>query len=116
MGLVNASGLLVSLLVWVSACGTDGGLSLPEYLGEACSDIGAALCDRTIECGSLTAAERLSCENVFAHSCCGDDGICNMYLDDSISSSEWNSCIDGFATTSCPDIDNGNLPSACIGI
>tara|TARA_R110002096_G_scaffold433887_1_gene653675 strand:- start:13851 stop:14204 length:354 start_codon:yes stop_codon:yes gene_type:complete len=96
------------------ACG--GSSSLPEDVGEACGDIGSAFCDRGIECGFLSEVDRLSCENAFFQGCCVDDGICNRDLDDSISSSEWDSCIDGFATESCPDLDNGNLPSECIGL
>ena len=113
MGWVKAGELLALVMVVASGCtGDGGGLSLPEDLGEACSDIGSALCDRAIECGFVTVPDRLSCENGAYAGCCADDGVCNNDLDDSITASEWNRCVDGFATESCQDLDNGNLPGA----
>ena len=121
MGWIKASAMLAFGLVLANGCVGDsgasgGGLSLPEDIGEACSDLGSALCDRGIECGLIGVADRLSCENAAFRACCADDGVCGADIDDGITSSEWNRCIDGFASESCQDIDNGNLPSECIGI
>lgn len=104
---------LAVVLCAVSGC---GGSSVPEQIGEACTEIGEVFCERAIDCGFIAGNEQLSCVNAFFEGCCANDGVCNAEVDQSITSDEYQRCLDGIEAESCDDINNGNVPSACLSL
>lgn len=75
---------VVVVVLFGVACGE---ASVPDQVGEACTDIGGAFCDRAVDCGFIGGDERLSWVNAFFAGCCGDDGVCNAEVDPAITGS-----------------------------
>jgi hypothetical protein len=102
----------VGLVVGLVGCGGGGG-GAPDTLGEACNDIGGALCDRAIDCFPEGAPSQSECVADFRNSCCADDGTCGNKARDDISDDQWDACIDGFHNLTCQQVQDGEIPGAC---
>jgi hypothetical protein len=96
-------------------CGSDERLSLGEY----CSRIGAAVCDRGIACGLATAAERPMCLTEFQAGCCMDDGACGERAMTDAEEMEAEmlitACTGALPTYDCAMLGAGNIPVECGG-
>ena len=105
---------LVVGLVLGCGCGAGDG---PEDVGDACVEVGDALCERAAECGALSPAYTLEqCATVFWAGCCGDSGTCGKSVN--IDGSEWATCIDDLGALACSNIsaDTIGLPGSCLRI
>ena len=98
-------------LLALAAC---GGAGAPEDLGQACADVGEEWCARARACFPEGAPSQTSCVNDFVQGCCIDDGTCGNPPTRDISDSEWDDCLDGFQDLSCQEIENGDVPVACL--
>lgn len=104
----------VGLILLVSLIGGCGSAEAPETVGQACSDVGEEWCMRARECFPAGAPSQTSCVNDFVQGCCGDDGTCGATANENISDDEWTDCLDGFQDLSCSEIENGDVPVACL--
>jgi hypothetical protein len=107
-GILWSVGLAVCLL----GCGGGGG-GAPDTLGEACNDVGSAFCERAIDCFPEGAPSQSECVSDFRAGCCGDDGTCGDAARDDITDDQWDACIDGFGNLTCPEVQEGTIPSEC---
>ena len=98
--------VLLAVGLVATACSDDDGGSNPT-MGDACSQIGSAFCDKLAECQAAPE----DCTNTFIQGCCKDDGTCEKAAD--VSQSQIDSCGKGVDGLSCDQATQGQLPSAC---
>jgi hypothetical protein len=111
----RALGKLGLMVVLAFGCGGDERISL----GDFCSRIGTALCDRGVACGLATAAERPACLSEFQAGCCGADGSCGMRAENDAEEMAIDmiiqECTGALPTFDCAMLGAGTLPVECGG-
>jgi hypothetical protein len=98
--------LVVAGLLGSAGCGDDEPY---ETVGDAIRAIGSAWCDRAIECGAVTEADREVCEAAFTSEAC-DAGDCGADFDST--AERVDDCIAAFGDFSCEALDEV-LPAEC---
>jgi hypothetical protein len=97
--------VLLVLAVGLTACGDD-----ETTVGDVLAEIGAAWCDRAVECGLADESERGQCEDVFHDAGC-EGGDCSAEFEGS--DSRVDACVEAFGSFACDFLSNGLLPTAC---
>jgi hypothetical protein len=96
---------LLVLAVGLTACGSD-----ETTVGDVLAEIGAAWCDRAVECGLADESERGQCEDVFHDAGC-EGGDCSAEFEGS--DARVDACVEAFGSFACDFLSNGLLPTAC---
>lgn len=113
LGVKVALAIAIACLA-LGGCG-DEGTAPPDTVGEFCAEVGDAWCEQARACFPSDAPSQTTCVNGFVRGCCGDDGVCGDEAR-GIDRGDYNDCLDGFADLSCVEVDEGVVPTACLGL
>ncbi len=94
-------------LAMLAGCG-----SPPRTLGDTCDDFSSAICDRNLQCGTLSGSIE-SCRSQLSGVCCSADGVdCSKSLNQAQVQFTYD-CEAGYRNEACGDVVNGKQPVAC---
>jgi hypothetical protein len=102
--------LFVALCVLlVPACGSD---EITQTYGDFMEEMAVPLCERMATCGFFPGDQVDDCVDGFVTGIC--EGNCSERL--TVSTQEWNDCLNAYEDHSCSSLDAFIYPSECLTI
>jgi hypothetical protein len=98
----------IAIVMATAACGDES----RDTVGDVVREIGAAYCDRGVECELFTGSERNDCGYTFQVYAC-DEVDCSSDFDGN--DDRIDGCIDALAVLDCDALADNELPPVCAG-